>query len=50
LLKQVFFIGDGLTSGGVQQQFIVPTGATRYFWESPMGRNGKTTAERFPSR
>lgn len=30
-LKQVFFIGDGLTSGGVQQQVIVPAGATRLF-------------------
>lgn len=30
-LKQVFFIGDGLTSGGVQQGVIVPTGATRLF-------------------
>lgn len=30
-LKQVFFIGDGLTSSNVAQQFIVPTGATRLF-------------------
>ena len=30
-LKQPFFIGDGLTSGGLQQQVIVPAGATRLF-------------------
>jgi hypothetical protein len=31
LLKQVFFIGDGLTSTSSVQQFIVPTGTTRLF-------------------
>lgn len=30
-LKQVFFIGDGLTSNGTLQQVIVPAGATRLF-------------------
>jgi hypothetical protein len=30
-LKQVFFIGDGVTSGGVTQNIIVPAGATRLF-------------------
>ncbi len=30
-LKQIFFIGDGKTSGGVTQQFIVPQGATRLY-------------------
>lgn len=30
-LKQVFFIGDGLTSANVVQQFAVPTGATRLY-------------------
>jgi hypothetical protein len=30
-LKQVFFLGDGLTSGGVRQQVVVPDGATRLF-------------------
>lgn len=30
-LKQPFFIGDGETSSGVKQQFIVPVGATRLF-------------------
>ena len=33
LLKQIFFIGDGLTGNGTGgiQQFIAPTGATRLF-------------------
>jgi len=30
-LKQVFFIGDGSTSGGTVQHFMVPDGATRLF-------------------
>jgi hypothetical protein len=30
-LKQPFFIGDGLTSAGVVQQVIAPSGATRLF-------------------
>jgi uncharacterized delta-60 repeat protein len=30
-LKQVFFIGDGKTNGGVQQKITVPPGATRLF-------------------
>lgn len=30
-LKQVFFIGDGQTAGGVVQQFLVPEGATRLY-------------------
>jgi hypothetical protein len=30
-LGQVFFIGDGVTSGNVFQEFIAPTGATRVF-------------------
>ena len=30
-LKQVFFIGDGRTDGGVVQSFIVPDGATRLY-------------------
>ena len=30
-LRQPFFIGDGLTSGGVTQQFVAPVGATRFF-------------------
>src|SRR3972149_643623 len=30
-LQQTFFVGDGLTSGGESQAFIVPTGATRLF-------------------
>lgn len=31
-LGQVFFVGDGVTSGAVQQQFLVPDGATRLFF------------------
>lgn len=31
LLQQVFFIGDGMTSSAVIQQFVIPTGATRLF-------------------
>jgi hypothetical protein len=31
LLQQVFFMGDGVTSGGDQQTIIVPTGATRLY-------------------
>ncbi len=30
-LKQVFFIGDGITSSSVTQKFYVPVGATRLF-------------------
>ncbi len=30
-LSQVFFIGDGHTSGGAVQQFVVPQGATRLY-------------------
>jgi hypothetical protein len=30
-LKQVFFVGDGETSTGVLQEFVVPAGATRLF-------------------
>ena len=30
-LKQPFFIGDGLTSSNVIQQFVVPAGATRLY-------------------
>ncbi len=31
LLKQVFFIGDGLTSQGVRQHVVIPATATRLF-------------------
>ena len=31
LLSQTFFIGDGLKTGSVAQQFVVPTGTTRLF-------------------
>ncbi len=30
-LRQPFFVGDGITSSGVTQQFVVPAGATRLF-------------------
>lgn len=36
-LGQVFYIGDGVTSGGVFQTFIAPTGATRLFLGIPDG-------------
>jgi len=36
-LGQVFFIGDGATSGGTLQQFIAPAGATRLFIGIPDG-------------
>lgn len=36
-LGQVFYIGDGITSGGDFQQFISPTGATRLFLGIPDG-------------
>lgn len=37
LLEQVFYIGDGLTSSGIFQTFIAPTGATRLFLGIPDG-------------
>ena len=39
LLKQIFFIGDGLTGNGTGdiQQFIAPTGATRLFLNATDG-------------
>lgn len=36
-LGQVFFIGNGVTSGGDFQEFIAPTGATRFFLGVPDG-------------
>lgn len=39
-LGQVFFIGDGYTTAGVQQQFTIPPGATRLFFGYPDGNNG----------
>lgn len=30
-LKQIFFIGDGLTDNGVRQTFVAPEGATRLY-------------------
>jgi hypothetical protein len=37
LLGQVFYIGDGITSGAVFQEFIAPAGATRLFLGIPDG-------------
>ena len=31
LIQQPFYIGTGMTSGGVVQKFVVPAGATRLF-------------------
>ena len=31
MLRQVFFIGDGFTSGAISQQFVIPVGATRLY-------------------
>lgn len=51
LLNQLFFMGDGLTDEGVQQQFIVPRGATTlwlglvdagYYQGPPAGYDGDT--------
>ncbi len=36
-LGQVFYIGDGTTSGGDFKEFIAPTGATRLFFGIPDG-------------
>jgi|CXWL01.1.fsa_nt_gi hypothetical protein len=36
-LRQVFYIGDGVTSGSVFQTFIAPAGATRLFLAIPDG-------------
>ena len=36
-LGQVFFIGDGVTSGNIFQQFIAPAGATRLALGIPDG-------------
>lgn len=37
LLRQVFYIGDGITAGGDFQEFIAPAGATRLFLGIPDG-------------
>jgi len=37
LLGQIFYIGDGKTSGGAFQEFIAPAGATRLFLGIPDG-------------
>ena len=30
-MKQIFFIGDGVDSKGMRQEFVVPAGATRLY-------------------
>ena len=37
MLRQVFYIGDGVTSGGDFQTFIAPAGTTRLFLGIPDG-------------
>lgn len=37
MLGQIFYIGDGVTSGAVFQEFIAPAGATRLFLGIPDG-------------
>lgn len=39
-IGQVFFIGDGQTSGSVTQTFITPSGATRLYLGIPDTVNG----------
>ncbi len=41
-LGQVFFIGDGQTSGGTIQTFYAPAGATRLFLGVPDSVNGES--------
>lgn len=36
-IGQIFYIGDGVTSGGILQEFEAPTGATRLFLGIPDG-------------
>ena len=41
-LQQPFYIGDGVSSGGVVQKFLVPPGATRFFigvWDGEQYNN-----------
>lgn len=38
-LKQVFFIGDGVNSAGIQQEVAVPNGATRLFLATSDGHS-----------
>ncbi|MCW1925976.1 choice-of-anchor D domain-containing protein [Luteolibacter arcticus] len=41
LLGQIFFIGDGLTSQGVAQQFTIPAGAEKLYFGYPDGHTGQ---------
>lgn len=52
-LQQVFYLGNGQTSTGVQQQIVVPAGATRFFlgtmdgweWSNNVGGYTATISE-----
>ena len=46
-LKQPFFIGDGQTSGGATQKFLVPPGATRLFLSTMDGHEWKNNSGSF---
>lgn len=41
-IAQVFFIGDGRTTGGITQTFYAPAGATRLFLGIPDAVNGQS--------
>ena len=43
-LAQIFYVGDGRTTAGVVQDFLVPTGATRLFLGIPDHSGGTTPA------
>ncbi len=47
VLRQPFFIGNGLTSSGVQQKITVPQGATRLFLGTMDGGNWTDNAGSF---
>lgn len=47
LLKQSFFIGDGKTTGGTVQKFVVPSGATRLFLGTVDGSGWYNNAGQF---
>lgn len=55
-IQQVFFIGDGLTSGDVTQQFLIPDSATRLFlgtmdgfgWYNNIGEISVDVAQAIP--
>ena len=50
MLKQTFYVGDGLTSGGVQQGRIVPAGATRLYLGTMDGYEWSNNSGAFTAR